>query len=146
MLRGCWQWKHTSNKTEAVTKSINMYIWVVGTLNQLCIVVLIPKLNFQEAKVVGAKTPLLEKDPFCSTHSTFLTAMLLTPSRIWRKGLLCMASGVVSHQTRWYNKRIYRKIYSVPWEFSWIKNYKTDMDILHFQLPYFQLKNNTPVF
>ena len=30
----------------------------------------------------------------------------------------------VSHLIRWYNKRILRKGYSVPRDFSWIENYK----------------------
>ena len=31
---------------------------------------------------------------------------------------------VASHQTRWYNKRMLTKGYSVPRDFSWIENYK----------------------
>ena len=42
----------------------------------------------------------------------------------WHKILVCKASSVVSHQTRWYNKRILRKGYSVLRDFSWIENYK----------------------
>ena len=38
-----------SNKTEALTKSKNMYIWVIGTLNQLFIRgSYILKLNLQK--------------------------------------------------------------------------------------------------
>ena len=48
--------------------------------------------------------------------------------RILRKGLICKSSSVASNQmiyeTRWYNKRIFIKGYSVPREFSWIENYK----------------------
>ena len=44
--------------------------------------------------------------------------------RICRKSLVCKASSVASHQTRWHNKRILRKGYSVPRDFSWIENYK----------------------
>ena len=47
---------------------------------------------------------------------------------IWRKGLVCKSSRVASNQViqrnRWYNKRILIKGYSVPQDFSWIKNYK----------------------
>ena len=43
---------------------------------------------------------------------------------IWRKGLVCKSYSAVSNlviqQTRWYNKRILRKGYSVPQDFSWI--------------------------
>ena len=38
--------------------------------------------------------------------------------------LLAFLYFVVSHQTRWYNKRMLTKGYSVPREFSWIKNHK----------------------
>ena len=37
---------------------------------------------------------------------------------------LCKASSVASNQIRWYNKRILRKSYSIPRDFSWIENYK----------------------
>ena len=54
--------------------------------------------------------------------------MFRTNNRIWRKGLVCKSSSVASNQviwqTRWYNKRILIKDYSVPWDFSWIENYK----------------------
>ena len=47
-------------------------------------------------------------------------------NRIWC--LVCKSSSVASNQviqqTRWYNKRISRKGYSVPRDLSWIKNYK----------------------
>ena len=49
--------------------------------------------------------------------------MLRINNRIWRKGLVCKASSVASNQTRWYNKRILVKGYSVPRDFSWIENY-----------------------
>ena len=48
--------------------------------------------------------------------------------RILFKGLKCKSSNVASnqmiYQTRWYNKRIFIKGYSVPRDFSWIENYK----------------------
>ena len=47
---------------------------------------------------------------------------------IWRTGLFWKSSSVASNQvieqTRWYNKGILRKGYSVPRDFSWIENYK----------------------
>ena len=45
-------------------------------------------------------------------------------NRIWRKGLVCKSSIVAYITTRWYNKRILIKGYSVPGDFSWIENYK----------------------
>ena len=55
-----------SNKTEALTKSMNMNIWAIGTLNQLIIEVLILKLNFQKNKVVSVKCPFLLVAPWYS--------------------------------------------------------------------------------
>ena len=64
----------------------------------------------------------------------FCTAKLLfwRNNRIWRKGLACRASSVASHQDKWYYKKILRKGYSVPRDFSWIEN-----DKLFFYLPNF---------
>ena len=49
-------------------------------------------------------------------------------NRIWCKGLVCKSSSVASIQVIWqtrrHNKRILRKGYSVPQDFSWIENYK----------------------
>ena len=50
--------------------------------------------------------------------------MLRRKSRVWRKGLVFKASSFAFNQTRWYNKRILRKSYLVPQDFSWIENYK----------------------
>ena len=41
-----------------------------------------------------------------------------------------MASTISSHQTRWYNKRMLRKGYSAPRNFSWIENYKLKKQVL----------------
>ena len=54
--------------------------------------------------------------------------MFWRDNRIWRKGLICKSSSIASNQviqqTRWYNKRILIKGYSVPSDFSRIENYK----------------------
>ena len=44
-----------SNKTQGFTKSMNMGIWVIGTLNHYFIRILKLKLNFQIMKQSGAK-------------------------------------------------------------------------------------------
>ena len=49
-----------------------MDIWVVGTLNQLFIVLKL-KQNFQKNKKVIGKTSFFVIDPFCTHHSIFLT-------------------------------------------------------------------------
>ena len=50
--------------------------------------------------------------------------MFLWSNRVWHKGLVCKASCVASHQTKWCKKRILRKVYSVQHDFSWTENYK----------------------
>ena len=59
-------------------------------------------------------------------------------NRVLRKDLVCksptVASNQVIHQTRWYNKRILRKDYSAPRDFSWIENYKLNRDLYFSQL------------
>ena len=49
-------------------------------------------------------------------------------NRIWLKYLVCKSSSVASNQviqqTSWHSKRILRKGYLVPRDFSWIENYK----------------------
>ena len=62
----------SSNKTRALTKSMYMDIWVVGTLSQLFIRVLILKLSFLKSTIVSGKTPLFEIGPFYTPHSTGL--------------------------------------------------------------------------
>ena len=56
---------------------------------------------------------------------------------IGRKSLVCKSSNVASNQviwqTRWYNKRILKKGYSVPRDFSWIENYKLNV-VLNIEL------------
>ena len=57
--------KAPSNKTPALTKSMNTDIWVVGTLNQE---VLRLKINFQKNKGISGKTPFFVKGQFCTNH------------------------------------------------------------------------------
>ena len=52
------------NKVQALTKSMNMNIWVVGTLKQLIMRVFILKLNFQKNKEVRGKTLFFVIDTF----------------------------------------------------------------------------------
>ena len=50
-------------------KSMNIDIWVVGTLNQLFIRGSYTKLNFWKNKVVSGKTPFFVIGPFCTPYS-----------------------------------------------------------------------------
>ena len=52
-----------TNKTEALTKSMNMYIWVIGTLNQLFVRGCYAQVNFQK-NVVSGKTAFFVIGPF----------------------------------------------------------------------------------
>ena len=58
----------------------------------------------------------------CSFETTKL--LLRRNNRIWQIGLVCKASSVTPHQTRWYNKIISIKDYSIPLGFLWIENCK----------------------
>ena len=70
--------KTPSNKTPALTKSVNMNIWVVGTSNRLFIRGSFTETkNFQKNKVVSGKTPffMIGYDmisSFCTSHSIWL--------------------------------------------------------------------------
>ena len=45
---GYSQGKHTLEKTEALTKSLNLYIWAVGTLNQLFVTGSLTQIKFSK--------------------------------------------------------------------------------------------------
>ena len=62
----------SSNKTEALTKSMNMNIWTFATLNQLLQEVLKLKLNLPKNEAVSGKNPIFMIDPFCTRHSICL--------------------------------------------------------------------------
>ena len=62
-----------SNKTPALTKSINMDIWVVGTPNQLT------ETKLSKHKIVTAKAPFSVIGPFCNHH---LFALTLASDRV----------------------------------------------------------------
>ena len=61
--------KAFSNKTPALTKSMNMNICVVGTSNQLFRRGSYSETNFQKNKVVTGKIPSFLIGPFCTSHS-----------------------------------------------------------------------------
>ena len=67
-----------SNKTQVLTKSMNVDIWVFDILNQLCMrYILILKLDFQK-QVVNGKTPSFVIYPFCTSHSIYPNIGVLT--------------------------------------------------------------------
>ena len=51
---------------------MNIKIWLVGTLNQLFIRVLLLKQNVLKNKVVSGKTQFFMTGPFCTPHSICL--------------------------------------------------------------------------
>ena len=69
--------KVPSNKTPALTESMNMDIWVVGTLNQLFIGSSQTETKFQKHKVVTDKTPFFVIGPFCTHHSICFKGTLM---------------------------------------------------------------------
>ena len=58
---------------------------------------------------------------------SFWTAKLLfqNTNMVWKIGLVWKATSFFSYQIRWHSKRFSIKGYSVPQDFSWIKNYET---------------------
>ena len=62
-----------SNKTETLTKNMNMYIWAIGILNQLFIRdSYTQRLNFQKNESVSGKSPFFMIGSFCTPHSICL--------------------------------------------------------------------------
>ena len=64
--------RSVSNKTQALTKSMNMDIWVFGTLNQLFIRGFHTRIKFSKNKVVSGKSLSFVIGPFCTPHSIYL--------------------------------------------------------------------------
>ena len=75
ILRDTHKDNTTSKKTEALKKSIYMYIQVIGTLNQLFIRgshTQIIKKKKKKNEVVSYKNPFFAIISFCTLHSTCL--------------------------------------------------------------------------
>ena len=107
---------------------LDVIIWIwhkVRTAQKEPSVVDLIKRCFENMKQICRRTSMLKCD-FNKAVCNFWTTKFLfrRNNRIWRKGLVCKASSVPSNQTRWYNKRILRKGYSIPRDFLWIENYK----------------------
>ena len=66
-----------SNETSALSKIMNMDIWLVGTSNQLLYEALKLKQNFRKNKVVIGKIPFFVIGSFC-TPILFVLTWLLT--------------------------------------------------------------------
>ena len=57
-----------SNKTPALTKNMNMNIWVVGTSNQLFVRGSFTETKLSTKKIVTGKSSFFPKDPFYTPH------------------------------------------------------------------------------
>ena len=60
------------NKTQELTKSMNMNIWILSILNQLFVRGSYTEIKFSKNKVVSGKTPHFVIGPFCIPHSICL--------------------------------------------------------------------------
>ena len=69
--------KTPSTETQALTKSMNMGVPVVGTLNQPFNRSFYNQINFFKNKLVSANTPFFVTGPFCT--------ILFTPHSIYLK-------------------------------------------------------------
>ena len=54
-----------------LTKSMNMDIWVIGTINQLIIRNSYTQIKFSKNKEVCDKNPFFVIDPFCTRHALY---------------------------------------------------------------------------
>ena len=65
--------------------------------------------------------------------NSFQTAKLMfrRNSRIWRKGFACKVSSILFHQSKWCNRKVLRKSFSVSQNCSWTENYKLQTDDIH---------------
>ena len=61
-----------SSKTEMLSKSLNMYIWVVGTLNQLSARSSYTQINFFKEGALSGKSPFFLIGPLSTPHSICL--------------------------------------------------------------------------
>ena len=61
-----------SNKTEALRKSMNVYIWAIGTLNQLFIRGSCTQIKFSKNEVVYGKSTFFVIGPFFTPYSICL--------------------------------------------------------------------------
>ena len=64
---------HLSNKTQALTKSANMDIWLIGTLNQLSRG-FYNRIEFQKFQLVRGKSPFLQI-PYFAFPTLFVLAL-----------------------------------------------------------------------
>ena len=71
MIKDTHRSKAPSNKTPALTKSMNMDTWVVVASNQLFLRGSYAETNFQENEAATSKTLLFVMGQFCMTHSIY---------------------------------------------------------------------------
>ena len=87
-----------SSKTQALTKSINMDIWVIGALNQLFRRGSYTQLSFWKNKVIVGKTPFYVIGLFCTTH------------------LICLNIGFWLGSFAWHCWSFNRKTWRLKWK------------------------------
>ena len=73
-----------SNKTEVLTKSLNMRIWGNGTSNQLFVWGSHTPFEFQKNKVVSGKSAFFVIGPFCTPRSICLNIGFWQGSFVWK--------------------------------------------------------------
>ena len=64
-----------SNKTQTISESMNMDIWVIGIFNSLNEIHKL-KQNFRKNKLVTDETQFFVIGPFCNPHSVCLNIIL----------------------------------------------------------------------
>ena len=91
-------------KLKVLLKSINMYIWAIGILNQLFIRGSYTQIKFQKNEVVSGESPFFVIGPFCTSHS------ILTLAFDWAVLYGNVACSFVVHWTKKLYSSFLRKV------------------------------------
>ena len=73
-----------SNTTETPTKSVNLYIWAIGTLNQLFIRGSYTQIKFKKNEVISGKSALSVISSFFTPHSICLLTLAFNKAVLYR--------------------------------------------------------------
>ena len=92
--------KALSNKTPALSASMNMDFWVVGTSNQLFIAGYYTETNFQKNMADTGKTTFFVIGPFCTPHSIRLNIDFWESERVFVYGYVTLSIVVLSNTKR----------------------------------------------
>ena len=82
-----------------LTNSMNMRIWIVGTVNQLLIIVSYTEIKSSKNEVVSGKSPFFVISPFCTPCLTYRNIGFWQDSFVWK----CCAFILSTLKWKWYS-------------------------------------------